>query len=200
MEARWRPKDAAATTVAGSSPAPCQGDLIGPLHLAHTHIPTIWDDTDVVLDNVDWTRHPSGELEKAWRLPNRIRFGARVTPEARQVDLELWIENGTKRVLKDMRAQICLMLKEAQGFNYLANTPKRYENGVAAAPSETGDRWVFIAFDHCVRPWGNEDVPCIHSDPGLADAAPGERVSVRGRVWFYEGRNPDKEIARAATP
>ena len=65
-----------------------------------------------------------------------------------------------------------------------------------AAPSEDGHRWVLVAFERCVRPWANPPVPCIHSDPALSDAAPGDHVRVRGRLWFYEGTDPTNEIAR----
>jgi len=32
----------------------------------------------------------------------------------------------------------------------------------------------------------------------LPDCAPGETVRVRGRLWFYEGKEIDAELARAA--
>ncbi len=169
---------------------------LGLTFLAHTHIPTIWDDAGIIQENVDWTRHPSGELEHERRLPNGIRFGARVTPQADHVGLELWLENGTDETLTGLEAQICVMLAGAAGFDYASNEGKRLENGVAAAPSEDGRRWILVAFERCVRPWANPPVPCIHSDPSLPDAAPGERVRVRGRLWFYEGADPSSEIAR----
>jgi peptidoglycan/xylan/chitin deacetylase (PgdA/CDA1 family) len=169
---------------------------LGLTFLAHTHIPTIWDDANIVQENVDWKRLPSGELEHEYRLPNGIQFGARVKPQADLVRLELWLENGTDETLTDLRAQICIMLAGATGFDYVSNEGKRLENGVAAAASTDGGRWVLVAFEDCVRPWANPPVPCIHSDPALADAAPGERVRVTGRLWFYEGSNPDNEIAR----
>ncbi len=63
--------------------------------------------------------------------------------------------------------------------------------------SEVGDRWVLIVFDRFKRVWGNPPVPCIHSDPVLSDAAPGQRVEVNGRLWFYEGSDVQNEIAKA---
>jgi len=171
---------------------------LGLTYLAHTHIPTIWDDAHVVLDNIDWTRLPNGELAFERRLPNGIRFGSHVVPQAEWVDMELWLENGTDEALTGMSAQICLMLAATKGLTYLDNAPKRYEQGVAAAPTDDGQRWVLTAFERCKRAWGNEDVPCIHSDPALPDAAPGERVSVKGRLWFYEGDDIDGEIARGS--
>lgn len=169
---------------------------LGLTYLAHTHIPTIWDDADVILDNIDWTRLPSGELTFERALPNGIRFGSRVVPQEDGAELELWLENGTEQTLKDMRAQVCVMLAGAAGFEAQSNEHKRYGDIVAAAPNVAGDRWVLIAFDNCQRAWGNEDVPCIHSDPALPKAKPGKRVQVKGRVWFYEGKEPEQEIAR----
>ncbi len=166
--------------------------------LAHTHIPTIWDEDHVVLDNIDWTVHPSGALEHARRLPNGVRLGASAVPRADHVEMLLWLENGSQLPLTGLRAQVCIMLPAATGFEALTNDGKRYEGSVAMAPSEAGTRWVLVSFEQCVRPWGNADVPCIHADPGFPDAAPGERVEVRGRLWFYEGEVSKEGVARYA--
>jgi hypothetical protein len=40
-------------------------------------------------------------------------------------------------------------------------------------------------------------VPCIHADPVFADCAPGETVRVRGRLWFFEGKDIEGELAAA---
>lgn len=169
---------------------------LGLTFLAHTHIPTIWDDANVIIENIDWTRHASGELVHERTLPNGIRFGARVVPRTDHVGLTLWLDNGSDNTLTDMRTQICVMLAAAAGFDYLSNEGKRMTGRVTAAPAADGNRWVLVAFEGCERPWGNPDVPCIHADPVLPDAAPGERVEARGRLWFYEGGDPEKEIVR----
>jgi peptidoglycan/xylan/chitin deacetylase (PgdA/CDA1 family) len=39
-------------------------------------------------------------------------------------------------------------------------------------------------------------VPCIHSDPKLADCPPGETREARGWLWFYEGDDLRGELAR----
>ena len=36
----------------------------------------------------------------------------------------------------------------------------------------------------------------MHSDPVLADCPPAETVRVRGRLWFYEGGDIEREIDR----
>jgi hypothetical protein len=60
---------------------------LGLTYLAHTHIPTIWDNQSVIIDNVDWIREPNGVLHSEWRVPNGIVFGAQVTPRTEGVDL-----------------------------------------------------------------------------------------------------------------
>jgi hypothetical protein len=37
----------------------------------------------------------------------------------------------------------------------------------------------------------------MHSDPVLPDAAPGQRVSVAGTIWFHYGANIDREFRKA---
>jgi peptidoglycan/xylan/chitin deacetylase (PgdA/CDA1 family) len=170
---------------------------LGLTFLAHTHIPTIWDDEDVIIDNVDWARIRGGGLAFERELPNGIRFGAEVEPEPNGAALLLWLENGTEEPLTELRTQVCAMLKGAPGFTAQTVSNKTFRSPVAVAKAGGRDRYVLIAFDHCGRTWGNADCPCIHADPVLPDAAPGERVEVRGRIWFYEGDDVEGAIARA---
>jgi peptidoglycan/xylan/chitin deacetylase (PgdA/CDA1 family) len=170
---------------------------LGLLYLAHTHVPTIWNQEHVAIENVDWKPAAAGGWENTWSLPNGARFGATVTPGVGRADFSLWLENGTPEALTELRTQVCAMLKDAPGFNAQSETGRRLEDGVAAMQSANGDRWVLIAFDRHKRTWGNPRVPCIHSDPVLPDAAPGQRVEVKGRLWFYEGADVEAEIARA---
>lgn len=170
---------------------------LGLTYLAHTHIPTIWDEQHVFIDNVDWKPREGGGWENAWRLPNDVQFGGSAVSDANGVDFALWLENGTAEPLAGLRTQVCLMLKGTEGFNGQKEEGRRFENGVAAIQSDDGTRWILVAFDLYRRVWGNPPVPCIHSDPVLPDCAPGERVEVKGRMWFYEGEDVDGEIARA---
>ncbi len=171
---------------------------LGLIYLAHTHVPTIWDEQHRQIDNVDWERHPNGELTSTWHLPNKISFGARIVPQKNAADLELWLENGTDETLTGLRTQICVMLKGMAGFSAQTNDNKRLEGSVAAVKSDDGNRWLVVAFDHCGRVWANPKCPCMHSDPVLPDAAPGERVSVKGRVWFLDkSTSIDREVSRA---
>lgn len=168
----------------------------GLMFLAHTHVISLWDQQHQYIENVDWRRMPDGSLEHDWKLPNNVRFGASVTPRAAGADLELWLENGTNQTLTKLRTQVCVMLKGMNGFNAQTNDNKRFEKTVAAAQGDTAKRWVLVTFERCGRTWGNAKCPCIHADPVLPDAAPGERVSVRGRLWFYEGDAVEAELQR----
>lgn len=169
---------------------------LGLTYLAHTHIPTIWSSQNVAITNVDWTRHADGRLESEWRLPNGIAFGAQVLPRSDGADLELWLTNGSPAKLTALRTQICLMLKAAPGFNEQNQERKTYAKPLAMVKAAAANRFILLAFDRCGRAWGNPPCPCLHSDPVLPDAAPGQRVSVRGRVRFYEGTEVEPEIRR----
>ncbi|GMV99275.1 MAG: hypothetical protein AMXMBFR84_04140 [Candidatus Hydrogenedentota bacterium] len=166
---------------------------LGLMYLAHTHVPTIWNAENKFIDNIDWTRVEDGDLAFSRTLPNGVAFGATVTPTADDVKFDLWLENGTPELLTKLRTQICLMLKGAPAFNDQSEERRLLEDPVAAIKAKDSDRWILVAFDHCGRVWGNTKCPCIHSDPVFDDAKPGERVSVKGRVWFHEG--PDIQAA-----
>ena len=171
---------------------------LGLTFLAHTHIPTMWDEQNVIIDNVDWQWKTSGGLEFMRTLPNGIQFGADVTPQPDGAAFHLWLENGTDDALTGLRTQVCAMLKGAPGFTALTKDNKRFESPVSVVKADAHNRYVLIAFDRCGRTWGNANCPCIHSDPVLPDAAPGERVDLRGRIWFYEGEDIQGQIADAA--
>jgi len=174
----------------------CQDGL---LFLAHTHIPTIWDEANKVIENVDWERLEDGSIQYTRVLPNNVRFGARATARDDHVDLGFWLENGSDETLTGLRCQMCLMPARVPGFEALTNENKIFRDGVAAVrSSERDDRWLLLVVERCTNAWGNADVPCMHSDPLLPDLAPGERAETKGRVWFYEGDDIDGEIARAA--
>jgi hypothetical protein len=155
---------------------------LGLLFLAHTHIPTIWNEQNKVIDNVDWEVAAPAELRSRWTLPNGVSFGAVVKANGREVNMELWLTNGTAAPLTGLRTQICVMLKGARAFAAQTNENKRFEKPVAAV--QAGERRVLTSWDNCNRTWGNADCPCMHSDPMLPDCAPGQTVRVRGRLWW----------------
>ncbi|MFH1741745.1 MAG: polysaccharide deacetylase family protein [bacterium] len=167
------------------------------LYLAHTHVPTMWDEQDIWLDNVDWVCDEDGSLSNRWELPNGVQFGASVIPDENQVNAEFWLKNGSSETLTGLRTQICIMTKAAPEMNAQTNENKRYDSPVAAAQSSTSDQWLLTAWDRCGRAWGNADCPCFHSDPVFPDCPPGETVRLSGRIWFLEGKDITAEIARA---
>lgn len=170
---------------------------LGHLFLAHTHVPTIWNDRDVWLDNVDWRLTEDGGLELDWTLPNGVSFGSSIRPEGESVSMALWLRNGLDEPLAGLRTQLCAMLKGASEFNAQTLANKVLEPPVAAVRSRDGRRWILIAWERSGRCWGNDRCPCLHSDPVFPDCEPGQTVRLAGRLWFHEGNSIDGEIAAA---
>ena len=168
----------------------------GLLYLAHTHIPTTWDKQNLIITNVDWTRGLDGSLRHEWVLPNKVAFGATMQPKAGAVDMGLWLRNGSEEKLTGLRVQICGHLKGAPDFNIQTTTNKIFRCPFAAVQSAAGDRWIIMAWERCGRAWGSPLVPCLHADPVFADCPPGETVRVRGRMWFYGGKDLEPELER----
>ena len=79
----------------------------------------------------------------------------------------------------------------------MIRTNKIFQVPSVAVHSAGGDRWILTTWERCGRAWGNPLVPCLHADPVLPDCAPGATVRVRGRLWFYEGKEVDRELAAA---
>lgn len=159
---------------------------LGLIYLAHTHVPTVWTEKNVTLDQIDWQRNPDGTLESRRALPNKITFGAKVFPLADAVEFEYWLENNTDETLTGLRNQLCLMLKNAPDFNAQTADNKLLLENAAAVKSRGGRRWIVTQCDGAVKPWQNPPVPCIHADPTFPDCPPGQRVSVRGKIAFLD--------------
>jgi len=177
---------------------------LGLLFLAHTDIPTIWDEQNIVLENIDWERRPNGVLSFSRSLPGGIVFGASIAPVEQHVEMELWIRNFGGQDLSGFQnepsplGQVCVMLKGAPGFNAQINDNKIFRDGVAAVHADSGDdRWILTAWERVGKVWGNPQVPCIHCDPLLPDCPFGKTVRTRGRLWFYQGKQIEQEIERA---
>jgi hypothetical protein len=167
------------------------------IYLAHTHIPTIWNEQNVIIENIDWTRVPDGGWRHERVLPNRVAFGAWVQPKVGSVEMELWLHNGSDQTLPGLRTQICNLLKGAPDFNEQTTTNKIFRCPSAAVHSAGGVRWILTAWERCGRAWGHPLVPCLHADPVWPDCPPGETVRVHGRLWFYEGKDIEPELERA---
>jgi peptidoglycan/xylan/chitin deacetylase (PgdA/CDA1 family) len=163
---------------------------LGLLFLAHTHIPTIWNERNEIIENVDWERGPEGGLRSSWRLPNGVAFGASVEPRKEDVGMDLWLSNGSEKPLSKLRTQICVLLKGSPSFNAQTNQNKIFGKTAAAVRSADEGHWMLTEWEQCGRTWGNAACPCLHSDPVLPDCAPGETVRVSGRLWFTAGERP----------
>jgi serine-type D-Ala-D-Ala carboxypeptidase (penicillin-binding protein 5/6) len=169
---------------------------LGLTYLAHEHVPTIWTKQDVVLDPLEWNRNADGSFDIERKLPNGIGFGAKIIPGKDAVSMELWLKNGTKGKLSDLRVQNCVMLKGAAGFEQQNNDNKVFSGNYAAAKSADGKRWVITGWDPIHRSWGNAKCPCLHADPKFPDCAPGETQHLKGWLSYYEGSDIEAELKR----
>ncbi len=169
---------------------------LGLTYLAHTHIDTIWTKQGIKLEPLEWSRRADGSLSSERRLPNGIVFGVEATPRVGHVAFRWWLRNGTPAPLTGLRAQVCAMLGYTTGFSAQTETNKLLDPPFVAARDTTGRRWVITAWDSLDRAWQNPPVPCLHSDPALADCPPGETRTARGWLWFYEGDAVQAELAR----
>jgi hypothetical protein len=169
---------------------------LGLIYLAHTHVPTLWDQQGITLPKQEWERHPNGILTAQRTLPNGIAFGAKIEPTVEGVKMELWLRNGTSETLTDLRVQNCVMLKGAKGFSAQTGDNKLLRAPFAACRSEDGTRWIITAWERCVRAWQNPPCPCFHSDPQFADCPPGETVRLQGWLSFYAGSAIEEELNR----
>jgi hypothetical protein len=171
----------------------------GLLYLAHDHDaapPTPWRRQGLRLPPLEWTRHPAGRLSSRRVLPNGVAFGAEVSPETDGVRLQLWLENGSAQLLRDLRVQICVMLGRMAEFADQTTANKLFQAPFAACRNAAGTRWLITAWEACQRAWGNERCPCLHSDPQFADCAPGERQTLHGWLSFFEGTDIGAELDR----
>ncbi len=169
---------------------------LGLTYLAHTHVPTIWTKQNIEMERKEWNRRADGTFDIKRRLPNGIEFGAKVIPKREAVHMELWLKNGTKEKLSDLRVQNCAMLKAADGFNQQTKANKVLQKPYTACRSADGRRWIILAWDPCHRPWANDKCPCLHSDPKFPDCNPGETKHLKGWLSFYEGENIQAEFKR----
>ncbi len=168
------------------------------LYLAHTHVPTIWDEKGQTLPPLEWAAKPDGSLELLRELPNKVTLTSRVTPGRDGARMEFRVANGSAETVNGLDIQMCVMLKGLKGFERQSNDNKVFEPPFAAAGDVSGQRWIITSWDGCKRAWGNPHCPCLHSDPRVLDCPPGESRSVRGWVSFYEGPDVQAELKRLA--
>lgn len=168
------------------------------LYLAHTHVPTIWDDQQVRLEPLEWKPAGQDRWRVERRLPNGVSFGAETHARPEGVAMRLWLENGSEQALSGLAVQNCVMLKSLNGFEARQNENrnKRFQPPYAACHDANGKRWVITAWTGCQRAWGNVHCPCLHADPQFPDCPPGERRELIGWISFYEGQDLDAELKR----
>jgi hypothetical protein len=166
-------------------------------YLAHTPLPTRWDQQGIRLERIDWTRGEGGLLTSRRTLPDGLEFFVRVEPVQDGARMELRLKNGGERTLTGLRAQVCVLLGAAPGFNAQSRANKLQipGAGVTAVRSEDAKRWIAVVFEK-PKLWDNPPCPCIHSDPSFPDLAPGEESVARGRLFLYEGDDLEAEVAR----
>jgi hypothetical protein len=169
---------------------------LGLTYLAHTHIDTIWTQQDITLPKLEWNRRTDGSLDIERELPNGIAFGVKVKPTKDAVRMVMWLRNGTKNQLTNLRIQNCVMTKMAAGFEQQTNDNKVLTNPYVACRSDDGKRWIITAWEGCHRPWANKDCPCFHSDPKFPDLEPGQIAHLHGWFSFYEGSDIEAEFKR----
>jgi hypothetical protein len=166
------------------------------LYLAHTHIPTVWDEQGIKLPPLEWRREADGVLVMERTLPNGVTFGTKVMPGRDAVRMEMWLTNSSNETLTGLKVQNCMMPKQVTGMANQSSENKVSEPPFIACGTRDGTKWIITAWDHCWRTWDNPDVPCFHSDPQFPDCAPGETKRLRGWVSFYEGTDVASEMQR----
>lgn len=160
---------------------------LGLTYLAHTHVPTIWDQQGVTLERLEWRREPAGAIRIERRLPNGLGFSVRARPEKDHVALELILSNNTPRPIREIRIQNCVMLKGARGFSEQTNANKQFRPPYSAVRSAQGNHWIVTAWWPCQRAWGNAPCPCLHSDVGWPACAANGTCRAVGGIWFATG-------------
>ncbi len=171
------------------------------LYLAHqdANVKSLWQARGIQLARQEWRRNADGTLESERTLPNNVAFGVRVVPGTNQVQMELWVRNGSSEPLQCLRAQNCVMLARAAGFAAQTNHNKLERPPVVAVHNEDRTRWIVTAWEGCRQCWCNPPLPCMHADPVLPECAPGQTVRVRGLLAFFEGTDVAAEMQRLGT-
>lgn len=168
----------------------------GLVYLAHRHVPTVWEGQGSVMPRLEWQRRADGCLESERVLPDGVSFGVIARPGTNSVELRWWVRNGSRVPVRQVRAQVCVMLARASGFGGQISTNKLLKPPFCAVANPGKDRWIITAWQGLHRVWQNPPVPCIHSDPALDDVEPGGLKAARGWVWFFEGQDIEGELAR----
>jgi hypothetical protein len=169
---------------------------LGLTYLAHTHIPTIWDEQGKSLPVQEWQRLENGVLKSHRTLPNGIRFDVSIEPNRDHVRMELALFNGTSAPLTGLRVQHCMMLAHAEEFLLASNDNKIFHGDYGLVHNPQKNRWMITSWKPLGRAWANPPVPCLHADPILPDCPAGGTTRTQGWLSFYEGEDWEREVAR----
>jgi len=93
---------------------------LGLNYLAHRHVPTLWEKSGQRLEPVEWSRRADGSIAMTRTLPDGVAFGVRVKSGVRHVEFQWWVRNGGMQALRQLSAQVCVMLGQATGFTNAA--------------------------------------------------------------------------------
>jgi hypothetical protein len=86
------------------------------------------------LPTVTWTVHPDGHMRFERILPDNVTFAVSAVPHHGYVDLTLTVDNQGRIGLFDLRAQVCVLLKDAVGFSQRTRYNKHYVVGDRIVP------------------------------------------------------------------
>jgi len=167
--------------------------------LGHKHIPTLPDLDKIQVDNIDWVQESNGDWKNLWKLPNQMEISAMVSPHEDRILMELSLTNHSRdTTFEGLQTQVCVMLGQTADFAEQTNDNKMLTCPTVAVKAAGKDRWIITGWQGCSHPWGNPDCPCLHADPSFPNCPPGETVTIRGILWFYEGKEVEMEINRKA--
>ena len=169
------------------------------LYLAHTHVPTLWDEQSRTLPPLEWATTPDGSFEMSRTLPNKVTMTSRVTPGRDGTRMQFRVTNGSIATLTGLDIQMCVMLKGLNGFGLQSNDSKVFRHSPSPPPATRlaiagSSQRGTVAGGRRASP----ACPCLHSDPRVPDCPPGVSRSVRGWTSFYEGPDIHAELKRLA--
>lgn len=169
---------------------------LGLTYLAHTHVPTIWENEQIELEPLEWQQAQDGGWTMERTLPNGMTFGTHAIPRSTHVAFRMWLINGSDQTRSDLRVQNCVMLKAARGFEQQTNDNKVIRGSLVAVHDESQEHWIISGWQPIDRPWANAPCPCLHADPKFPDCEVGARQDLYGWLSFYQGSDIDAELAR----
>ena len=78
------------------------------LPVAHTHVPTIWDEQGQTLTPLEWTHKPDGSLGLIRVLPNKVMLTSRVMPGSDGTRMEFRVTNDSAETISRLPIQFCI--------------------------------------------------------------------------------------------